>query len=147
MGVGSGQAPTQAPAPAAKPAVPDNSPVLPATGTRIPASPSAKASVLGGPTLASVGMAREAVGGVAANVQVAETPMTTSNPETDQMVSLGKAVVVAAAGAMGGAAAGISGTIATAHVANHLVDKAIAAALAQPMTQTVLGSTARASAG
>lgn len=126
MGVGSGQAPTQAPAPAAKPAVQDNSPVLPATGTRIPASPSAKASVLGGPTLASAGMAREAVGGVAANVQVAETPMTTSNPETDQMVSMGKAVVVAAAGAMGGAAAGVGGAIATAHVADHLVDKAIA---------------------
>ena len=126
LGAGSGQAPAPAPSPTAKPSIQDNSPVLPSTGTRIPSAPSAKASVLGGPTLASVGMAREAVGGVAANVQVAETPMTTSNPETDQMVSLGKAVVVAAAGAMGGAAAGVSGAIAAAHVADHVVDKAIA---------------------
>ena len=131
MGAGSGQAPSAAPSPAAKPSVQDNSPVLPATGTRIPSSPSAKASVLGGATLASAnaGMAREAVGGVSANVQVTETPMTSSASDTDQMVSIGKTVVVATAGAMAGAAAGIGGAVAATHAADALVSKAIAKAI------------------
>lgn len=105
LGVGGGQSPAAAPVPVAKPSVQNNSTVLPATGTRIPSSPSAKASVLNGPTLASAnaGMAREAVGGVSANAQVSEPPMTSSVSEIDQMVSIGKTVVVAthAADALG----------------------------------------------
>lgn len=130
LGAGSGQAPAAAPAPAAKPSVRDNSPVLPSTGTRVPPAPSAKASVLSGATLASAnaGMAREAVGGVAANVQVTETPMTSSVSETDQMVSLGRTVVVATAGAIAGAAAGIGGAVAATHAVDNLVSKAIAKA-------------------
>lgn len=126
LGVGNGQAPAAAPAPAAKPSVQDNSPVLPSTGTRIPLAPSAKASVLSGAILASAnaGMAREAVGGVAANIQVTETPMTSSVSETDPMVSLGK-TVVATAGAMAGAAAGIGGAVAATHAVDNLVSKAI----------------------
>lgn len=133
LGVGSGQAPAAAPAPAVKPSVQDNSPVLPSTGTRVPSAPSAKASVLSGATLASAnaGMAREAVGGVAAKVQVTETPMTSSVSEVDQMVSIGKTIVVATAGAMAGTAAGIGGAVAATHVADVMLNKAIGSSSAE----------------
>lgn len=90
-----------APAPKASPSVQDNSPVLPATGTRVPSAPSAKANVLGGPVYAqaagavlsgfgtvaseqlataALGTAAAPVGGVAATVLVAETQEKSSGP-------------------------------------------------------------------
>ncbi|WP_126447929.1 L,D-transpeptidase Cds6 family protein [Sulfuricystis multivorans] len=109
LGEGSVPAPIKTPAPAAKPSVLDKFPVLPSSGIRVPESPSAKASVPSDPMLASTNtvMGRKAVGGVKADVRVAETPMTTSNPKTNKRVFPGKAN--APSDAMESTAARVSG--------------------------------------